>query len=104
MVVDYHGQVINNHVSGGCAAYAGGIIDIEGLRQYRQRSVFGNWMKDLRTEQCKLIYEEPIFEKNRCLGDKTPMTHVPTDALYKSHIKLLTDRGVWVKPSYMKED
>lgn len=102
MVVDYHGQVLNNHVSGGVSAYAGAIIDIEALRQYRQRSVFGNWMKDLRTEQYRIIYDEPLFEMNRCLGDKTPMKHAPTDTLYKEHIKKLTDKGIWVLPSYMK--
>lgn len=103
MIVDYHGQVISNHRAGGCAAYAGAIIDIEALRQYRQRSVFGNWLKDLRTEQYRCIYREPIADINQCLGDKTPLKHEPTDKIYKGNIKKLTDRGVYQLPSYMKK-
>ena len=38
MIADYQGRVISKHHSGGTASYAGGIIDIEALRQYRARS------------------------------------------------------------------
>jgi len=101
MVVDYHGQVISNHRYGGNASYAGAILDIESLREYRETSLFGNWMKDLRTEQYKLIYEQPIFEKNLCM-DRTPLRHAGTDELYKASIKRLIDRGIWVQSSKSK--
>ena len=60
--------MLHNHRSGGGASYAGAIIDIEALRQYRERSLWGNWMRDLRTEQYRLIYDQPVFEKNLCIG------------------------------------
>ena len=51
MLVDYQGRIVSNHEAGGGASYAAGIIDVEALRQYRARSRWGNWLKDLRTEQ-----------------------------------------------------
>ena len=98
MVVDYHGQVISNHKYGGTPSYAGAILDIESLREYRETSLFGNWLKDLRMEQYKIIYDEPIFEKNLCMN-RTPLKHTPTYDIYRASIKRLIDRGVWVQSS-----
>lgn len=95
MVVHYDGSVLSS-VTGGASIYAAGIIDIEALREYRERSLFGNWMKDLRTEQYKLIYEEPVFEKNLC-ADRAPLKHAPTDDIYRDSIRRLQERGVWAR-------
>jgi hypothetical protein len=35
----------------------GEVIDIEGLRGHRARAQWDNWMKDLGTELCQLLYE-----------------------------------------------
>lgn len=67
MIIDYQGRIVSMHQYGAGASYAGGIINIEALREYRERSLWGNWLKDLRTEQFKLIYEQPLFDKNLCL-------------------------------------
>lgn len=98
MIVDYRGTIISNHVSGSGSSYAASIIDVEALRKYRENSLFGNWMKDLRTEQYKLIYEEPLFEKNLCLN-RPPLKHKETDELYRKHIQKLIDKGIWVPSS-----
>jgi len=100
MICNYMGQVISKRAYGGVSGYCGAIIDIESLREYRERSLFGNWMKDLRTEQYKLIYEEPIFEKNLCL-DRTPLRRKETHDLYRQSVQRLIDRGIWV-PSCKK--
>lgn len=63
MIVDYQGRVISNHASSGASSWAGAIVDIEALRSYRARSLWGNWLKDLRIEQFKVIYEQPLYEK-----------------------------------------
>jgi len=98
MIVDYQGRVISNHKSGGGASYAGAIIDIEALRQYRERSLWGNWMRDLRTEQYRLIYDQPIFEKNLCLT-RPPLRHAGTDDLYRGATRRLQERGIWKPPA-----
>jgi hypothetical protein len=90
--------IISNHAYGAGSSYAASIIDVEALRKYRENSFFGNWMKDLRTEQYKLIYEEPLFEKNLCL-DRPPLKHKETDELYRKHVQKLMDKGIWVPSS-----
>ena len=99
MIVDYQGRVISNHKAGGGASYAGAIIDIEALRQYRERSLWGNWMRDLRTEQYRLIYDQPIYEKNLCLS-RPPLKHAGTDDLYRASTARLQERGIWKRPAH----
>jgi hypothetical protein len=98
MIVDYQGRVIANHESGGSASYAGAIIDVEALREYRARSLWGNWIKDLRTEQFRLIYDQPIYAKNRCL-DHPPLRHAQNDRVIREVIEALHDRDIWKRPA-----
>ncbi len=97
MIVDYQGRVIAQHDSGGAASYAGAIIDIEALRQYRSRSMWGNWLRDLRTEQFRLIYDRPLVEKNRCL-DKPPLKHAENDELVRAATQRMLDLDIYRKP------
>ena len=63
--------------------------------------MFGSWLKDLRTEQYKIIYEEPIFPKNLWL-DPPPgygKTAGRMDVLRKS-IETLQKRGTYVPSLY----
>jgi len=56
-------------------------------------------MKDLTTEQYQLIYEQPIYPKNLYL-DRVPMKHAEyREKVIEPQIKLLQDRGIWVRPS-----
>jgi predicted amidohydrolase len=98
MIVDYQGRLLANHVSGGAASYAGAIIDIEGLRQYRERTLWGNWIKDLRTEQYQAIYAEPLYEKNRAL-DKPPLKHAENDEVVRAAVERVFDKGIWKRPT-----
>jgi len=90
--------MIANHVSGGTASYAGAIVDIEALRQYRERTLWGNWLKDLRTEQYRLIYDEPMYEKNLCL-DQPPLKHAPNDEIVRSAVERVFEKGIWKRPA-----
>lgn len=94
MIVDFQGRMISNHRSGGAAAYAGALINIQALRDYRERAMWGNWLKDLRTEQYRLIYDQPIYEKNRCL-DKPPLKHAENDKVVRAATERLLARGTW---------
>jgi hypothetical protein len=56
-------------------------------------------LKDLRTELYQLLYEQPIYPKNLYL-DREPMKHAEyKEKVIDAQIKLLQDRGVWVKSS-----
>ena len=103
MLVDYQGQVVSNHTAGGGASYAGGIVDIEALRQYRARSLWGNWLKDLHTEQFRPIYDRPMYEKNRCLVDP-PLKHADNDKIVHAARERMYERGIWKRPAYMEKD
>jgi predicted amidohydrolase len=97
MIVDYQGRLLSNHRSGGAASYAGAIIDIEALRQYRERTLWGNWLKDLRTEQYRLIYDQPLYEKNRCLTEP-PLKHADNDKVVRAAAERVFQRGIWARP------
>lgn len=98
MIVDYQGRMIANHLPGGGASYAGAIINIEALREYRERTLWGNWLKDLRTEQYRLIYDEPLYEKNRCLTE-APLKHADNDEVVRAAVERVFDRGIWKRPA-----
>jgi predicted amidohydrolase len=99
MIVDYQGRVITNHAHGGIASYAGAIIDIEALRQYRSRSLWGNWLKDLRTEQYRCIYRESLFEPNMYLDKAHKVGHAEMDEINREAIERMFERGIWKRPS-----
>ncbi len=65
--------------------------------------MFGSWLKDLRTEQYKLIYEEPIFPKNLWLDppEGYGKTAGRMEVLRKS-MQGLRDRGTYVPSLYAK--
>jgi predicted amidohydrolase len=101
MIIDYQGRIISKHDYGSGSSYAGGIIDIEALRQYRTRSLWGNWMRDLRTEQYRCIYEQPIYPKNLCLHEP-PGHHADNDEIRHSVMESMLKRGIFKSPAGAK--
>ena len=98
MIVDYQGRIIGTHKAGGAASYSGAIINIEALREYREQSLWGNWLKDLRTEQYRLIYDAPLYEKNRAM-DKPPLKHAENDAGVRSAVERMFERDIYKRPT-----
>ncbi|HHY66490.1 nitrilase-related carbon-nitrogen hydrolase [Kyrpidia sp.] len=99
MVVDYKGRIIGSHLYGGGSGYVAATIDIEALRHYRCRANWGNWMKDLQTEQYSIIYEHQIYPKNLYL-DHPPYKHAEyRDQVTRPTIERLIQEGIWTKPS-----
>ncbi len=100
-IVDYRGEIMSYSASTNntmvCAT-----IDIEALRQFRLMNLNSNWLKDLRTELFKRMYEKPIHPKNLWM-DKDPMQHEDVDKIYRRNIQTLVDRGTWTKPFYDPE-
>jgi predicted amidohydrolase len=96
-IVDYMGNVVSYSTSG-YNTFVTGTIDIEALRQFRVMNLNSNWMKDLRTEVFRRMYEEPIHPANLWLEDD-PKRHAEVDKIYRANIKRLIDRGTFTPPA-----
>jgi len=97
-IINYKGQIVGRQEYGGGSTYVAGVVDIEALRDHRARAKWDNWMKDLRTELCQIIYEKPIYPKNLYLKRET-MKHAEYEKkVIKRQVKLMHDRDIWKKP------
>lgn len=101
MIVDYQGRILSEHAYGAGPSYAGAILDIEALRQYRTRSLWGNWLRDLRTEQFRCIYEQALYPKNLGL-EKHPGRHADHDEIRRQVMEMMLARGIYRRPSKTK--
>ena len=75
-------------------------IDLEALRRARIANGLYNQFKDLRTEQYRAIYDQPIYPKNQYL--QAPPSEgwlAREDATRARNIELLVERGTLVPPS-----
>ena len=99
MIVDYRGAIIGKQRAVSGAAFVAGVINIEALRHHRESAQVTNWMKDIRAELAQIIYEKPIYPKNRYLK-KVPPKHADykRDVIDKQ-VALMQKRGIWAKPS-----
>jgi hypothetical protein len=57
-----------------------------------------NWMKDLRVEVFRRMYEEPIHPANLWL-DRDPQQHADVDEVYRANIRKLVERGSYTPPA-----
>jgi len=108
MVIDYKGGVIHECDYAG-EGFAVGIIDIERLREYRVRSkTLQTYLKDLRVEQYKLIYEAAekmggLFPKNRWMKELPSRNLAGTDEVMASIVDRLIELGVFTAPESWKK-
>jgi predicted amidohydrolase len=103
MIVDYQGRILSEHKYGAGPSYAGAILDVEALRQYRARSLWGNWLRDLRTEQFRCIYERPIYPKNLGL-EKHPGRHADHDEIRRRVMVEMIEKGIYQRPAHEKTE
>ncbi len=96
-IVDYLGNVLSYSTSG-FNTFVTGMIDIEQLRQFRVMNLNSNWIKDLRTEVFRKMYDEPIHPKNLWL-DQDPLGHADVDEIYRDNIRRLIERGTFTPPA-----
>lgn len=96
-VVDYTGAVLG-HTTSGANTFVAGTIDIEALRHFRTMNLNSNWLKDLRTEVFRRLYEEPIHPANLWLHDE-PKGHAEVDEVYRANIRRLVERGTFTEPA-----
>ena len=98
-IVDYRGQVVTEVPHGGGSSWIAGTISIEALRQFRQAAQWDNWMKDLLSEQYRLIYDQPVYPVNLYL-DRKPFRHAEyREQVTQKQVELLQARGTWARPA-----
>ena len=100
-IVDYMGNVMSYSASGANTMVAA-VLDIEALRNFRTMNLNSNWMKDLRTEVFRRMYEQPIHPANLWLEDD-PKQHAEVDEVYRANIERLVERGSWTRPAVSYE-
>lgn len=99
-VIDYRGRIVGRQDYGGGSTYVAGVVDIEALRYHRGHAQWDNWLKDVRTELYRILYDEPIYPKNLYL-DREPMKHDEyRREVIEKQIALMHRRGIWKKSSY----
>jgi predicted amidohydrolase len=96
-IVDYYGNIMSYSASGANTMVAS-VLDIEALRQFRAMNLNSNWMKDLRTEVFRRMYEQPIHPKNLWM-ENDPLTHGAVDEVYRDNIRRLVKRGSFTPPA-----
>ncbi|SEL30058.1 nitrilase-related carbon-nitrogen hydrolase [Rhodococcus maanshanensis] len=97
-VVDYLGTVIG-HTASGANSIVAGMIDIEALRQFRVMNLNSNWLKDVRTELFRRMYDRPIHPANLWLH-REPARHAAADEIYRGNIRRLVERGTYTAPTH----
>lgn len=97
-IIDYRGEIMA-HQNNNANTMISAIIDIESLRNFRTMNLNSNWLKDLRTELFKHMYDKPIYPKNLWLHDE-PVHHEKADNIYRQSIQNLIDRGTYTAPAF----
>ena len=100
-IIDYRGQVISEYLSGG-EALVSGILNIDGLRDFRVRGQWQNLAKDMRVEEYKIIYDAMmakggIYPKNLCI-EEPPLTEEGQLELVKNQVNKMVDMGIYTPP------
>src|SRR5262249_32004779 len=82
----------------GYNSFTAGMIDIEAVRHFRTMNLQCKWMKDLRAEVFRRMYEVPIHPANLWL-DRAPAQHDEVDEVYRANIARLVERGSYAPPA-----
>jgi predicted amidohydrolase len=102
MIVDYRGQLVGKQRDTNGSTFVSGVINIEALRHHRESAQVTNWMKDVRAELAQIIYEKPIYPKNRYLKKLPPKHDEYKRDVIDKQVGLMQKRGIWKKPSRKK--
>ena len=99
LVIDYKGRIVGRQDYGAGSTYVAGVIDIEALRHHRCSAQWDNWLKDVRAELYRQLYDQPIYPINLYL-DRPPMRHAEyREAVIRRQVDLMCQRGIWSRPT-----
>ncbi len=98
---DYRGNLISE-VLGTGQSFVSGIVDIDGLRDFRVRSSWINFAKDVRVEEYKVIYDAlaakgGMYQKNLCM-EEAPPTEAESKEIAKHHVNRAVELGIYTPP------
>ena len=87
---------------GGGEALVSGIINVDGLRDFRVRGQWQNLVKDMRVEEYKLIYDAMmakggIYPRNLCI-EEPPLTEDGQLELVKHQVNKMVAMGIYTPP------
>ena len=97
-IVDYLGNVIAYNASG-YNSFVAAPIYIDALRQFRIMNLNTNWLKDMRMELFRHMYERPIHPKDLAI-DLPPGSHAEVDEIYRANIERLISYGTYTPPAH----
>jgi len=97
-IIDYRGNVISQYLGSG-ESWVSAMIDIEQLRDFRLRGQWQNLVKDIRTEEYKVIYDAMearggMYPKNLCM-DEPPLDEAGQKELVKHQVNKMVEWGVY---------
>jgi predicted amidohydrolase len=97
-ILDYRGNVISEYLGSG-ETWVSGLIDIEGLRDFRLRAQWQNLVKDIRAEEYKVIYDAMmakggVYPRNLCMEDP-PFNEADQRELVKHQVNKMVEWGVY---------
>jgi predicted amidohydrolase len=100
-IIDYRGNIISEYLGGG-EALVSGIINIDGLRDFRVRGQWQNLVKDMRVEEYKIIYDAMmakggIYPKNLCM-EEPPLTEEGQLEIVKYQVNKMVKLGIYTPP------
>ena len=98
---DYRGNLISQCLGTG-QTYVNGIIDVDGLRDYRVRGLWVNFVKDLRIEEYKIIYDAMMakggmYPKNLCM-EEPPLTEADREEICRHNVNRAVELGIYTPP------
>ena len=100
-IIDYRGNIISEYKGPG-ETLVSGILNIDGLRDFRVRGQWQNLAKDMRVEEYKVIYDAMmakggIYPRNLAM-DKPPLTEEQQHELVKIQVNKMVEWGVYTAP------
>lgn len=98
---DYRGNLVSECLGTG-QSFVSGIFDIEGLRDFRMRSSWINFAKELRVEEYKVIYDAlaakgGMYQKNLCM-EEPPPTEAEFKEIGRYHVNRAVELGIYTPP------
>ena len=97
-IVDYQGQIMS-HQENADNTFTSAVIDIEALRQFRAMNLNSNWLKDMRMELFKKMYDRKVHSINLWM-EQDPLGHEEVEQIYRDNIQRLYDMGAWTPPAH----
>ena len=90
-VIDYKGQILATNTNPG-DTYVAAEVNIDALRNFREKAKIQNWLPYVRSEIFKGMYDKPIWPKNL-----PNMQHEDAEVVFNEVIAELQKRGSYTK-------